>query len=151
MALSTQEQCLDVVFKSGECVDPDRLEVFSNNLFLCEYHVFAVAEAQQNIIDMIVNTGKYRAMRAPNTKLVCFCHNKYFKNISLLDHGGTDRSKYAIFRIEWDGIVGGASEAVLAAFHLNNKEASNCSNHEYGDMQNNMNKFFRDFARSIIK
>ena len=138
-------------FNSGGCGDPDRLEVFSNNLYLTEYHVFCSAEAQQNIIDMIVNTGKYRAMRAPNTKLVCFCHNKYFKNMSLLDHGGTDRSKYAIFRIEWDGIVGGASETVLAAFHLNNVEANKRPNQDYGNMENNMNRCFRDFARSIIK
>ena len=91
-------------FNRGECTK-DRLDVFSNNLYLIEYHVFCVAEAQQNIIDMIVNTGKYRAMRAPNTKLVSFCHNKYFKSMSVLDHGGTNRSKYAIFRVEWDGIA----------------------------------------------
>ena len=48
-------------FNSGNHVDPNRLDVFANNPFLADVHVFAVAEAQENIIVMIENTGKYRA------------------------------------------------------------------------------------------
>ena len=58
-------------FNSGNNVDPNRLEVFANNLFLADVHVFAVAEAQENIIVMIENTGKYRAHWVPNSALVC--------------------------------------------------------------------------------
>ena len=40
---------------------------------------------------------------------------------------------------------------MLAAFHLNDVEAKQCHNQDYGNMENNMNVFFRAFAKDIIK
>ena len=137
-------------FNSGSNVDPNRLEVFANNLFLADVHVFAVADAQESIIVMIENTGKYRARRVPNSALVCFCHIKYYKNFSLQAHGGTVRSKYGIFRIEWDGRVGGTSETVLTVFHLHHEEAIKEADQDYSIMKNKMNVFFHGFGKDII-
>lgn len=136
---------------SGNNVDPDRLEVFANNLFLADVHMFAVTEAQENIIVMIENIGEYRVHRVPNSTLVCFCHIKYYNNFSLQAHEGTVRSKYGIFRSEWDGRVGGTSETVLTAFHLHHEEAKKEANQDYSIMQHIMNAFFHDFGKGIIR
>ena len=138
-------------FNNGKEMKEQRIDDFGNNLFLGEYHVFALAETSPELITMLENTGKYKACRAPGTDLVCFVHTKYYENLELVAHGGPHKSKYAIFRIRWDGRVGGVTETVLAVFHLNYFEAHKAPNQGYSQMNNRMNLFMRNFAMDVIK
>ena len=105
-------------FNNGNTKTVDRMNAYADNLYLGDCHVFGMAEAQADVMQLLVNTGKYKALKAPGMELACFAHALYVKEIGVVASGGTKRSKYAIFRIEWDGRVGGASEAVVAVFNI---------------------------------
>ena len=109
-------------------------------------HLFAVAEVQPELNIMLENTGKYKAHRAPGTDLACLAHNQYYKSCAVVASGGTKLSKFAIFRIprdrfrmQRDGRAGGASEAVVAAFHGHTEEAKKGQSQGCCSMDNKMN------------
>ena len=136
---------LTAFFNNGGKTHRERMDVYANNLYPGEYHVFGVAEVTEELITLLENIGKYRAWRAPDTDLAVFVHVQYDKRVELVASGGTEKSKYAIIRIDWDGKVGGATEAVVAVFHLHYTEARKGQAQRYDNMLNKMNAFFLDF------
>ena len=83
--------------------------------------------------------------------MACFANVQYTKRFAVVASGGTRLSKFAIFRIEWNGRVGGASDAVVAVFNIHYAEAKKGQAQGYNNMKNNWNAFFRDISVAIIK
>ena len=110
---------LTAFFNQGKEMKDARLNVYTNNLYLGQYHFMAAAEVSPSVKNMLENSEKYLCAPAPGTDLMCFVHNAHHKEVDCVATGGTERSPWAIFRIVWDGLVGGATETVVAVFHLN--------------------------------
>ena len=131
-------------FNQGGEMQPRRLEVYMKNLISGEFHMMTMAEATKEATECMEYTGKYKSVTAPGTNLACFVHVQYLHEMSCVDHGGTTGSKWAIFRIQWDGKVGGSEETVVAVFHVNFDEAKKGhAQPGYSNMKNNLNKFMK--------
>ena len=128
-------------FNNGKGMNAGRLDAHGNNTYLGEHHFIGVAEASQNLIDMLERTEKYDCMRGANTDLACFVHRQYYKSFECVCHGKAFSSKYAIFRIVWDGRVGGSTETVVAVFHVHYSEAKRGQHDGWDNMRNKLNQF----------
>ena len=120
--LIQKHNLMTAFFNNGKDMNAGRFDAHANNVYLSEHHFFAVAEASRPLIDMLERTGKYHCMSTGD--LACFVHRHYSKDFHRVCHGVAGlKSKYAIFRIKWDGLVGGTDETVVAVFHINHAEA----------------------------
>ena len=48
---------------NGSLMHADRRDAYADNLFLGDYHVFGMAETPPDVMNMLENTGKYKALR----------------------------------------------------------------------------------------
>ena len=81
-------------FNMGSEMNPLRLDDYGNNLYTSNLHVLAVSECAQTLVELIENTGKYKAFRAGDTDLVIFVHIQYYHEVDCVRTRKINDSRY---------------------------------------------------------
>ena len=110
----------------GGQMKTQRLEDYLDNIYLSNAHVIVMSEYNASYGHSLEKTGKFRVF--PQGELAVFVHALYVRSVTNLNHEffsdvKRQSSSYAIWKIEWDGVVGGVDETVIAAFHLHRNHA----------------------------
>ena len=114
----------------GKEMAPQRLDVYSDNIFLGNWHVVGVAEFSETLKNMLDATGKYKCHRDLSGNLGVVVNALYVRDcreVTEQSVGKGNKSRYVIYRTLWNGTIGGCKETVVAVFHIHHEHATSGS------------------------
>ena len=116
----------------GKDMKESRMDDYSDNVYLANWHVTGVGEFSTNLADRLSNTGKYMCKRESTGNLGVVVPVVYADRCDCVAEGsegsGKKWSRWALFKISWKGVVGGSKETVVAVFHIHHDHATSGEN-----------------------
>ena len=116
----------------GKDMKESRMDDYSDNVYLGNWHLCGVGEFSTNLADRLSHTGKYTCKRESTGNLGVVVPVVYADRCDCVAEGsegkGRKWSRWALFKISWKGVVGGSKETVVAVFHIHHDHATSGEN-----------------------